>query len=328
MIRDVNLPPKRKNQPKFKFINALIGEPNFMGVVSSRWNVEIEGRPIQKLWSKLKRLQPIFRGMGRKVSRSAQKIQEYKDKLDHVQQKLNSDMFNPKLINEFKHWTEELLNSTNMEEKSLMQNYKVDWLRLGDGNNAYFHAIMKEKNKQNGLHRLENNQGKILDEFKDIEQEIIQFYQKMIGTNTQTLMHVDIKDLRRGAQLEENHREKLIQQVSEHEILQSLKFIGESKAPGMDGFTSKLFKATWSIIKKYLIKVVLDLFDDKYMYDAVNYAIVTLIPKSTEAKKMKDMRLIASCSTVYKIISKILTNRLSKVINSSINFLSWESDSS
>lgn len=55
------------------------------------------------------------------------------------------------------------------------------------------------------------------------------------------------------------------------------------------------------------------------MFDVVNCAIVTLIPKSAEEKKMGDMRLIACCSTVYKINSKILTIRLSKVINNVVD---------
>lgn len=37
------------------------------------------------------------------------------------------------------------------------------------------------------------------------------------------------------------------------------------------------------------------------MYDAANCALVTLIPKYKEAKTMKDMRPITSCTTLYKI---------------------------
>lgn len=42
---------------------------------------------------------------------------------------------------EIKHWTEEILNRIELEEKILMQKSKVSWLKLGDGNNSYFHAI-------------------------------------------------------------------------------------------------------------------------------------------------------------------------------------------
>lgn len=42
---------------------------------------------------------------------------------------------------------EELRKWTDLEEKILAQRSKINWLQLEDGNNAYFHAIVKGKNK-------------------------------------------------------------------------------------------------------------------------------------------------------------------------------------
>ncbi|CAK8562588.1 unnamed protein product [Lathyrus sativus] len=54
------------------------------------------------------------------------------------------------------------------------------------------------------------------------------------------------------------------------------------------------------------------------MYRAANCSVVTLIPKHKSAKEIQDYRPIACCSTLYKIISKILANRLSKVLGTII----------
>ncbi|CAK8566882.1 unnamed protein product [Lathyrus sativus] len=54
------------------------------------------------------------------------------------------------------------------------------------------------------------------------------------------------------------------------------------------------------------------------MHKAINCSLITLIPKSYEARTIKDMRPIACCSTTYKIISKNLTARLGKVIGNII----------
>lgn len=146
---------------------------DFLDMVRDNWNIEMDGRLIQRLWRNLKRLQPILRGMSRRLSRNTQKTQEYKGKLDLTQQKLNGDMFNLELIHKVKNLTDEILNNTEVEEIILMKNSKVSWLKLNDDNNAYFHAIMKEKNKQTELQRLEDKHGKVLGEFMDIEKEII-----------------------------------------------------------------------------------------------------------------------------------------------------------
>lgn len=68
------------------------------------------------------------------------------------------------------------------------------------------------------------------------------------------------------------------------------------------------------MVKEDVVKAVMDFFDNNRMYAAVNCTLATLIPKSPAAKTIKDLRPIACCATIYKIISKILTSRLSKVV--------------
>lgn len=45
-----------------------------------------------------------------------------------------------------------------------------------------------------------------------------------------------------------------------------------------------------------------------------NNIVFTLIPKSTHATNVGDYRPIAYCNTIYKIVSKMLWNRLRRVL--------------
>lgn len=65
-------------------------------------------------------------------------------------------------------------------------------------------------------------------------------------------------------------------------------------------------------MKYDVIAAVKDFFENNRLYKAFNCTLVTLIPKTRDAKVMKDLRPISCCSTVYKIISKIMTKRLAK----------------
>lgn len=69
------------------------------------------------------------------------------------------------------------------------------------------------------------------------------------------------------------------------------------------------------MINPDVIDAVQDFFVQNNLYKPVNCVIVTLIPKTSEAKTMKEMRPIVCCTTVHKIISKVMTNRLNTMIN-------------
>ncbi|CAJ2644791.1 unnamed protein product [Trifolium pratense] len=266
------------------------------------------------LWRKLKRLQPILCGLNRRVTAGVQKIQDSRIKLEQAQHLLAGDLFNQEYIKDVKHWSDEIIQTTELEEKILMQKSKITWLKLGHGNNAYFHANIKGKNKQTGIYKLEDHNGRVLTDFKDIEKEVLRFYEDLVGTPSQRLLHVDVAAIRNGTQLQEIHQSSLTQPMTDQEIWNALKNIGDTKAPGIDGF-----KASWNVIKSDVIAAIHEFFDYDRLYAVVNCALVTLIPKSSDAKTMKDMRPIACCTIMYKIISKILTTCLSKVINAVVD---------
>lgn len=147
----------------------------------------------------------------------------------------------------------------------------------------------------------------------EIEHEVLEFYKDLVGTAATRIEGIDITVMRNGPQVCCEHAESLIRPVTRLEIQDALNGIGDLKAPGLDGYNAKFFKATWGIIEHDVVKAVQEFFEHGRMYAAVNCSIVTLIPKVADARMVKDFRPISCCTTLYKIVSKILTNRLSKL---------------
>ena len=114
-------------------------------------------------------------------------------------------------------------------------------------------------------------------------------------------------------------RQFLVAPVSDQEILKALNGIGDLKSPGIDGYGAKFFKSSWDTIKDDINNAVYDFFNNDRLLKAFNCTIVTLIPKHEKAVSVKDYRPIAGCTILYKIISKILTARLGKVLNSIVS---------
>lgn len=68
-----------------------------------------------------------------------------------------------------------------MEEKTLKQKSKLDWLRLGDGNNSYFHACINAKNNAKKLNMLYKYDGTLFTSQTDIEDAILNYYVGLMG---------------------------------------------------------------------------------------------------------------------------------------------------
>ena len=82
------------------------------------------------------------------------------------------------------------------------------------------------------------------------------------------------------------------------------------KYPGPDGYTSEFFKAAWDIIGSEFTIAVQSFFTKGFLPKGVNTTILALIPMKLEARHMKVYRLISCCNIIYKVISKIIANRL------------------
>jgi hypothetical protein len=91
------------------------------------------------------------------------------------------------------------------------------------------------------------------------------------------------------------------------------------KAPGPDGFTVELFKTYWEVIKHDVYGVVEDSRCSASILKALNATMITLIPKENEARTPDRYKTIALCNVVYKIISKVITNRLKPLLPSLIS---------
>ncbi|CAI8592317.1 unnamed protein product [Vicia faba] len=102
--------------------------------------------------------------------------------------------------------TEEVIYWNEMEENMMMQRTEIDWIRLGDGNNAFFHAYLKTKQNSKRMNVIQKADGTILTSQKDVAQEVIDFYGKLMGQDSGNLQHIDIEALRSGSQLTMDQR--------------------------------------------------------------------------------------------------------------------------
>ncbi|XP_044497608.1 uncharacterized protein LOC123219676 [Mangifera indica] len=93
----------RRRRVPFKFYNMWATHDNFLNIVRESWQEDVEGSPMYKLISKLKRLKKVLRRLNKEgFWRISEKVEEAKGRLEDVQNRLQSSPLNEDLAKEEK----------------------------------------------------------------------------------------------------------------------------------------------------------------------------------------------------------------------------------
>ena len=74
------------------------------------------------------------------------------------------------------------------------------------------------------------------------------------------------------------------------------------------------YQKFWHIVGNDVTAAVLDFLNSRNMVPEINHTHIVLIPKVKSLEKMSDYRPISLCNVIYKIISKVLANRLKLIL--------------
>ncbi|GKD59503.1 hypothetical protein Tco_1297012, partial [Tanacetum coccineum] len=126
---------------------------------------------------------------------------------------------------------------------------------------------------------------------------------------------VRFSNLPHSRTLNSTDRDYLERLVTLEEIKEAVWDCGSSKAPGPEGFSFAFVKKYWDIIQKDLYDFISSFFASSELPYGANSSFFTLIPKVNNPTLITDFCPISLIGIHYKIIPKILANRLSKMID-------------
>ena len=90
------------------------------------------------------------------------------------------------------------------------------------------------------------------------------------------------------------------------------------KSPGPDGVNFGFLKEFWSDMKQDIMRFMTEFHRNGRLSRGINSTFIALIPKKDNPKKLNDYRPISLVGSIYKILAKVLANRLRHVIGSVI----------
>nr|GEY98280.1 hypothetical protein [Tanacetum cinerariifolium] len=224
-----------------------------------------------------------------------------------VQTRLDVDPFNVSIQEEEATVLAAFNEACLMEEKFLKQKDKIDWIREGDSNSAYFHKAIKSRISRSRIDVVTSNDG-VVHENDKFAEAFVNHYEMFLGQPGSTTGFND-NDLFRN-RLEESEALEMTHTVTRNEVKSALFSMGNQKSSGPDGFTAAFFKESWDIVADDFVAAVCEFFTNGKILCELNHTIIALIPKVNSPTRVNDYRPISCSNVMFKCISKIIANRI------------------
>ncbi|CAA0837766.1 Unknown protein, partial [Striga hermonthica] len=313
LILDSNPNQLSKRKRRFIFDKRWLAMEGIEETVKSVWSAPNEGTPMFAVKEKLKATrvallkwsQALNINKSGTIERLTLQLQEMREHSNNM----NWDEWNKITI--------ELDEAYTSEEEFWRQKARNQWLKEGEQNSKFFHALTIQRRKTNAITRLVDDNNILRETDEKIQDCVVDFYSQLFSTDG---FRGDAGILNLIPQtISCDLNDSLICPVEEEEIKNALFCMSPNKAPGEDGYPPLLFQHFWPIIKEDLCTAITSFFSSGMILKSWNTTLITLVPKCINPTSLSQFRPISLCGVSYKIISNILASRLMVCLNHCIS---------
>ncbi|MCI02122.1 LINE-1 reverse transcriptase like, partial [Trifolium medium] len=203
----------------------------------------------------------------------------------------------------------------HFKESLLHQKSRSKWVQEGDSNTRFFHASIKGRRRRNKIEMLKKGEEWIQGE-DSIKKEVNDHFSNHFSeewNNRPFLQGIDF------SMLSAEDNASLLVPFEEEEVRDFIWSSVGNKSPGPDGFNLNFFKACWSIVKNDVMAYLHEFHANVVLPKVVTASFLSLVPKKDHPQNLFDYRPICLIGSLYKILSKILANRLKRVLGKLIS---------
>eukprot|EP00253_Pinus_taeda_P023209 PITA_23209 len=202
------------------------------------------------------------------------------------------------------------------QEESIRLKSKATWLKAGDENTRFFHSYAKGRKVKNTIWSLPTPDGDVADTFPKPAQlgssHFRNLYKQPQAASITEIINIAGHFPRF---VNEDEAEHLFDLLTPKELENTIKWFKKDWSPGPDGWTIEFYIAFYELISNDLLRVIEECRETGTMYNAINSTFIALIPKSDSPSSFDDYRPIPLCNVLYKIISKIIANRIRPILS-------------
>lgn len=200
-----------------------------------------------------------------------------------------------------------------LEELMWYQNSREEWIKSGDRNTKFYHAATKVRKATSKIHCLRNDHGDWVDKEDNLASMVQNHFQSMFKDDKSM---PKVSNISNGFPFSANIFEySFCREVTKEEIKKALFDMEPFKAPGPDGFHASFYQSTWELVGDDISKMVKVFIESGELQEGMNDTLLTLIPKISNPETVGHLRPISLCNVGYKIITKVISNRLKDLMN-------------
>ncbi|GKV27047.1 hypothetical protein SLEP1_g36255 [Rubroshorea leprosula] len=297
----------------FKFFDAWLKQPKCMEVIRKAWNsIAPKGWKGFRLKEKLKRAKNALKEWsGNYMADIDCKIKEAERVIAAVDEKGEDGTLTTEDIEIRKGGFIKLWRNLRIKESMWQQKTRKMWLKEGDANTKFFHSCVKGRWRRNEINSIQIN-NKQLGGVDEIREEVASYFQGLFTEERWQRPRLDGINFN---QLSQTNNESLTAVFSEEEIKNAVWDCDSTKSPGLDGFNFRFIKAMWEDIKQDITSFAQEFHKNGKLVKGSNASFIVLIPKVENPQRIEEYRPISLIGVMYKIIAKLLGNRLRKVLD-------------
>ena len=215
---------------------------------------------------------------------------------------------------------EEIEDLLDKEELKWAQKARTNWILYGDRNTKYFQTIVKQQRANNRILQLKDGDGIFTDNLDEIENILLSHfksnYEDCSSRSVDNILE-ELQPLNIPTLTDEQHL-SLNKPITDFEIECAVFQLGAHKAPGPNGIPAFFLHAYWDIMKEDVTRAVQAFFHSGSLFKPLNHSYIVLIPKKPFPDEVSHFRPISLCNVIYKVISKVMVNRLKPIMDSLI----------
>jgi len=301
----------------FRMLKCWADVPGYKNFVSSKWrSFQVEGSKGYVMKEKFKMIKEALKEWhSNHTNNLPGKIAHVKDRIAVLDDRGVVASLGVEEVEELHRLTDDLHSLSRIHSSMCWQQSRLTWLREGDANTKYFHGTMSSRRRVNTISSIVVR-GTVVEGVSNVRQVVYTHFSNHFrapSVERPSTSDLNFRTLtyREGA--------AIIKPFPMEELKIAVWDCDSYKCPGLDGVNFGFIKEFWLDMREELMHYVSDFHRNGKLLKGINSTFITLIPKKDVPQSLNDFRPISLVGSLYKVLAKLLANRLKSVIGSVIS---------